>query len=120
MMESLVPLEISRELDAADAEAVLMHLRGCLAQSDVKHLRSEIERLLDAGFKRIDLDFQLVAYIDSIGIAELVPIYQSTRARDAILTILRPRRLIRHILLSAHLDDILEIGPACEEIEPAH
>ncbi len=107
-------LEISSEVDSTYAETVTLHLGGKLSQIDVKRLRSEVERLITCGYKHIDMDLKDLQYIDSIGLAELVPIYQLVRENEGTLRLSNPRRLIRHILLSAHLDDILEIHPPNE------
>jgi anti-sigma B factor antagonist len=93
---------------------VTVHLDGKLGQADVKRFRSEIERLVTCGYRQIDIDLSELQYIDSSGLAELVPIYQVVREHEGNLRLSNPRRLIRHILISAHLNEILEIQPGEE------
>jgi anti-sigma B factor antagonist len=107
-------LDIASEIDSQSPGTVTVHLGGKLGQMDVKRFRSEVERLVTCGYRRIDVDLSELQYIDSSGLAELVPIYQSVRETDGVLRLSNPRRLIRHILLSAHLNDILEIYPQDE------
>ncbi len=107
-------LDIASEIDAQSPGTVTVRLGGKLGQPDVKRLRSEVDRLITCGYRHIDMDLSELQYIDSSGIAELVPIYQTVREHDGAIRLSNPRRLIRHILLSAHLDDILEIVPKGE------
>ncbi len=104
-------LEISSEIDTESPEKVTVHLAGRLSQTEVKRLRAEFDRLVSCGYKHIDVDMSDLLYIDSSGLAEFVPIYQMVRENEGGLCLTNPRRLIRHILVSAHLDDIFEIHP---------
>lgn len=113
-MEERELLEVSAETHGRIPGAVLMRLSGKLGGSEVRRFHSEVSRVLDGGIKTIDVDLEGVSYIDSAGIAEMVPIHQTVRAHGADLKISNPRRLIRHILLSAHLNDIFEIGEAAD------
>jgi anti-anti-sigma factor len=113
--ESHDPLEIACQEDGLPKGSVHLQLKGRLTRTDVGHFRSEVSRLLESGAKTIDVDLELLTYIDSTGVAEFIPIYQRVREHEATMKVSNPRRLIRHILLSMHLDDILEIGPAHDD-----
>lgn len=114
-MEPQSHLQISSEIDSHIPHRIQLHLNGKLNSSAVKWFRSEIDRLLMTGYKEIDLDLSALQYIDSFGLAELIPVYQVVKEKEGDLKIVNPRRLIRHILTTAHLDDVIEIGPALEE-----
>lgn len=113
-MSSAPLLKISAEVDSQWPDMVAVHLDGKLSQTDVKRFRAEIERLISCGYRRIDVDLSGLEYIDSSGLAELVPVYQVVRDHEGILRLSNPRKLIRHILVSAHLNDIFEIYPRDE------
>lgn len=104
-------LQISAEFDSECPDTVAVHLEGKLSQAEVKRFRLEIERLISSGYRRIDVDMSRLEYIDSSGLAELVPVYQVVRDHEGVLRLSNPRRLIRHILVSAHLNDLFEIHP---------
>jgi anti-anti-sigma factor len=114
-MDTESTLNIHTEYHEEDSSKVRMFLNGRLAQLDVKRFRSEVEKLISRGFREIEVDLRDLQYIDSGGVAELVPIYQSVQQRNGSLRIINPRRLIRHILVSAHLTDLIEIGPSHEQ-----
>lgn len=108
------PLEILYEGEDDRQGAIRLVLRGRLTRDDVAFFRSEVERILEGGKNEIELDLSQLHYVDSIGLSEFVPIHQRIIARGGTVKITHPRRLIRHILQSANLDDLLSIGPALE------
>jgi len=114
-MEANQELEISTETEGLPENQVVFHLNGYFTNPALKAFGTAVGGLLDQGRKDVEVDFTNLQYIDSQGVAEIVPIYQVIRQAGGSLKISNPRRLIRHILLSAKLDDIIEIGPAQED-----
>ncbi|GMV64628.1 MAG: STAS domain-containing protein [Candidatus Omnitrophica bacterium] len=108
-------LQITSTSDDQNPGWIQVNLAGKLSSDAAKWFRSEINRLLISGYREIDLDLSSLQYIDSFGLAELVPAYLGACEKKGTLRIINPRRLIRHILVSAHLDDVIEIGPAQEK-----
>jgi anti-anti-sigma factor len=94
----------------ADGKAII-HLTGTLTSNSVRVLRQQLGILLDDGYKNLELDLTGLAYLDSVGVSEFIPIHQQVIQAGGNLFLMHPRRLIRHILVSAHINDLIEIGP---------
>ena len=68
-----------------------------------------IRDLLHAGRKRILLNMENVAWIDSSGLGVLVAHYKRALERGGVIKILRPSQKVRTILVASKLDDVLEL-----------
>jgi len=93
---------------------VCLLIRGHFVQPHVKKFRFAVERLLKEGFHHIEVDLSQTDYIDTSGLVEFLPAYQTVKEANGTLKLTNPRRLVRHILTSTNLEDILEIGPSME------
>jgi anti-anti-sigma factor len=105
-------LKLASEISSQRPGTVVVQVSGKLGSPDVGRFRAEIERVIHSGCRHIDLDLNELLYIDSGGLSSLIPLYQWIREKDGTLRILNPRRLIRHILNCARVNDIIEIDYA--------
>lgn len=71
----------------------------------------EINRLFASGYHTYEIDLSELTYLDSSGLAAFIPIHEKSREVSGSMKITNPRRLIRQIFVSAHLDCVLDIGP---------
>jgi anti-anti-sigma factor len=98
-------------LQESDEGTVRVLLQGQLTWPNIKQFQSEMNRLFSLGKKQIELDLRELSYLDSSGLAALIPIHTLFKQEGGCVVIRNPRRLIRHIFVSAHLDSVIDIGP---------
>jgi anti-anti-sigma factor len=105
-------LKLTSEISFQYPDTVVVQVSGKLGLADVGRFRAEIERLFGCGCRHIELDLNELLYIDSGGLASLIPLYQWVREKNGTLRILNPRRIIQHILNCARVNDIIDIDYA--------
>jgi anti-anti-sigma factor len=86
-------------------------LKGQLTMPLVKQFQLEINRILLAGCQILELDLADLNYLDSSGLAAFIPVHQRMQTAGGQMRIRHPRKLIRHLFVSAHLDKVLDLGP---------
>ncbi len=64
------------------------------------------------GFLQIELDLTELSYVDSTALSEILSAHKLIEEANGRMWIVNPRKLIRHIFVSAKLDQVLDIGPA--------
>jgi anti-sigma B factor antagonist len=94
-------------------------LKGQLTWTHVKQFQSDIRQLFSKGYTILEIDLAELTYLDSSGLGAFLPIHKMYQEAGGRVKITNPRRLIRHLLVSAHLDTVLEIGPEPPIQEPA-
>ena len=103
--------EIVTEVVPEDPRRVLVYLKGRISHFEVRRFRSEIDRLLLMGFRTFDMDLSELFYIGSAALAEFMAVAKAIHEKGGDLCIVHPRKLVRHIMVSAHLNDYIQIGP---------
>lgn len=111
-------LKITSETSPRHPDTVVVQLSGKLGLPDVARFKGEVQRLLGRGCRHIEIDLSELLYIDSCGVASLVPIYQTVTDNQGTLRLLHPRRIIHHILTTAHIQDIIPIGEVESNLFP--
>ena len=74
-------------------------------------LKSRVSRLAKDGHLRVVLNLSAVAYVDSIGVAELVRVHVMLVRRGGVLVLSHLQRTVAELLGVTGLTDILKILP---------
>jgi anti-anti-sigma factor len=72
---------VSRSGDSAE-----VRICGTLCRTDAPAVRRRLDRLIDAGVRRIDLDLAGISDADATGLATLVTAYRRVRGRGGHLS----------------------------------
>ncbi len=86
-------------------------VRGQLTWPHIRQFQTEINRIMASGCKYLEIDLADLSYLDSSGLAAFLPVNERLKQAQGSLRIINPRRIIRHLFTSAHLDMVLDIGP---------
>ena len=78
---------------------------GCLL------LRETVRSFLDGGQRRILLNLELVDFLDSAGLGELVRTHVAVRGRGGQLTLINPASNVRQLLRITKVDQVFDIAP---------
>ena len=107
-------LRISLQKEGMPDGMALALLSGQLTLTHTKLFQTELGKVLESGYTNVQIDLSNVTYIDSTGLAAFIPIHQKFQEAGGSVSIINPRRLIRHIFTSSKLDEVLNIGPELE------
>lgn len=88
-----------------------LFIRGNLTSTVSSQLKNEITRLIARGCRNFTLDLSDLLYLDSTGLASFVAAHKQVMEVSGSFKLVNPRRLIRHLFVSAKLDTVLDIGP---------
>lgn len=91
-----------------------MFIKGNLTSVVAAQLKNEVNRLIARGVRNFEADLTELLYLDSTGLAAFVAAHKQTQEVSGSLKLVNPRRLIRHLFVSAKLDTVLDIGPVGE------
>jgi anti-anti-sigma factor len=105
-------LRTTSETEGLEPGNVRLRLRGQVTWLHGKQFRAEVDKALRSGLNQIELDFEDLLYLDSTALSEILTAQKLTEESGGRIWITHPRKLIRHIFVSAKLDQVLEIGPA--------
>ena len=83
--------------------------RGRLTVETFGELKSRVSELAEVGCLRVVLNLSAVAYVDSIGVAELVRSHVMIGGRGGRLTLSHLRRPVAELLELTRLTDVLHI-----------
>ncbi len=86
-------------------------LKGQLTWPHIRQFQLEINRVQASGCKHLEIDLAELSYLDSSGLAAFLPVNERFKQAQGSLKLVNPRRIIRHLFTSAHLDMVLDIGP---------
>jgi anti-sigma B factor antagonist len=94
-------------------DAAVLSLSGkFLAGSDGPYLRQKVKDLMDAGTKKVVLDFADVPYIDSTGLGFLAGARVTAVNAGARIVLANPNRHVRKILDDVKLTQFFTIAPS--------
>lgn len=110
-MEDTRGFKIITETEGLPNQSVCLQLKGQLTWTYVKQFQMEVTRLFANGYKDYEIDLRDLVYLDSAGLASFIPVHEKAVGLSGSMKITNPRRLIRQIFVSAHLDCVLDIGP---------
>lgn len=104
-------------------DVVLVDLRGRITLGpETEALRSKLNILIGAGYRRILLNLEDVAYVDSIGLSTLIAAYTSARKAGGDLKLLHLPRGVQQLLQITRLSTVFEIhedlNKALEAFQP--
>ena len=92
-------------------DAAVLALSGkFLAGADGPYLRQKVKDLMDAGTKKLILDFADVPYIDSTGLGFLAGARVTTENAGARIVLANPNRHVRKILDDVNLTQFFVIA----------
>ncbi len=90
-------------------EVAVIDLSGRLAPpEESSRLRSEVKRLLDAGYTRILVNLHGVSYVDSAGLGELLAAKKTALVAGAELKMLRPSERVYSLIAETGLTKVFE------------
>jgi anti-sigma B factor antagonist len=110
-METEKGLKLTLESVPGGGGGIRVMVKGQLTFPNIRQFQSDINRILVAGCKYIEIDLSDLTYLDSSGMAVFLPLNERFKQAQGSLKIVHPRRIIRHLFTSAHLDTVLDIGP---------
>ena len=85
--------------------------RGRLTVETFGELKSRVSELAKSGRVRVVLNLSAVAYVDSIGVAELVRAHVMIGGRGGRLSLSHLHRTVAELLELTRLTDVLDIFP---------
>ncbi len=97
-------MEITRPFAFGD---LILALSGRFDASSSRHFEEEIDRLLAAGHREVQLDMKNVGYLSSAGIRGLLKSHKSLSAAGGALIILKVSPLVQDVLKMAGLEMLL-------------
>ena len=109
-MESTV-FRIEVDKEGLPEDTVRLFVRGNLTSAVAPQLKNEVNRLIARGYRHFMLDLTDLLYLDSTGLASFVAGHKQVAEAAGTFKLVNPRRLIRHLFVSAKLDTVLDIGP---------
>lgn len=96
--------------ERAVGDVVVLDVRGHMTLSDNEaSLFQYASRLADDGHRRIVLNLQHVAYIDSVGIGEIVRTFLHLGHRGGTMAVCSVSARTREVLLSTRLDTVIHL-----------
>jgi anti-anti-sigma factor len=102
------------EREGLPPDSARLFLKGQFTWPTTEQVKSDIERLAASGVCKLVVDLTELIYLDSTGLSAFVAAHKTFVDVGGELKIVHPRRLIRHLFVSAKLDGMLDIGPAME------
>jgi anti-sigma B factor antagonist len=91
-------------------EVAIIDLVGRLVYADGEgELKQPVEELLGRGERRILLNLERVAFMDSSGIVELVGCHKKACEKGAEIRLVNPSPKVRELLTVTQLSDVLPI-----------
>jgi anti-anti-sigma factor len=91
-------------------DVVVLDVRGHMTLSDTEaSLFSYASRLADEGHRLIVLNLQHVAYIDSVGIGEIVRTFLHLGHRGGAMAVCAVSPRTREVLLATRLDTVIKM-----------
>ncbi len=89
-------------------DVAILAVAGPLVLERFGALKQEVRELVDAGWRKVVLDLREVAYVDSIGVAEIVRAHTMLTSRGGRLTLVGLPERVRELLDLTGLLTILE------------
>ena len=89
-------------------DVAILAIAGPLVLERFGALKQEVHELVDAGLRKVVLDLREVAYVDSIGVAEIVRAHTMLMSRGGRLTLVGLPERVRELLDLTGLLTILE------------
>jgi anti-anti-sigma factor len=96
------------------SNSVRVEIDGQFTFPFVHQFKIHLNHLLSEGIDTIELDCTGLTYLDSPAVSAITNAHKNCLAVGTKMRIVNPRKLIRHIFVSAKLDGVLDIGPALE------
>ncbi len=97
-------------VEKAVGDVTRLDLRGRITLGEeTESLRRKVQKLIEAGQRRILLDLEGVTYIDSVGLGTLISSYTSARKAGGDVKLLRLPAGVHHLLQITRLSTVFEI-----------
>ncbi len=84
--------------------------------ADLTELKTEIERMLKEGEKRIGVNFSDASYLYSGAISILITCYRMVKEKDGDLCIIEPHPRIHELLTRMNIDSLIDIYKSEQEM----
>lgn len=104
-------LKITVDPTSMESEWVRVALAGQMTWPHNQIFTTEINRLTAVSGRKIEVDLTGLTYLDSAGLATFISVDKTVQESGERLRISHPRRIIRQVFISAHLDKVLDILP---------
>jgi anti-anti-sigma factor len=97
-------------------DVTILDVRGHMTLSDAESaLFRHVARLAEDGQRRVVLNLRHVAYIDSVGIGEIVRSFLHLAQRGGMLTLCAVSPRTREVLEATHLDTVVRMFDSEED-----
>ncbi|MCA9411601.1 MAG: STAS domain-containing protein [Candidatus Omnitrophica bacterium] len=110
----MLRFEVTSKQAGETEGSIRLAFKGQLTFNFVPQFNREINNWLLRGVQCFDLDFREITYLDSPGLGAVVTASDACRAMGGSARILNPRRLIRHLFKSAHMERNLQFVDSAE------
>jgi anti-sigma B factor antagonist len=97
----------------------VMQVRGELDMETAPQLRAGLQRLVDAGDRRVVVDLAEVAFMDSSGLGALVTVFRSLSEAGGRLSLAAVQPGVRSVLRITSVDQVVDIFDTTEAAEAA-
>lgn len=104
-------LRITVNPSPLEGEWVRVALAGQMTWPHSKLFTTEVNHLTTVSGRKIEVDLTELTYLDSAGLATFISINKTVQEAGGHLRVSHPRRIIRQVFVSAHLDKVLDILP---------
>jgi anti-anti-sigma factor len=98
-----------------NATTCVIEPHGEIDLATAPNLRAALDAATEAGARHVLVDFEDVAFLDSMGIGVLLSAQRKLRARDGKLIVVCNDPLIRRVFEIAGLTEVLNITPSRRE-----
>ena len=93
------------------SDITILDLKGDITFGEGNlELRKEIRRLLSEGKKKIHLNLELVGYVDSSGIGELISSFTAINRDNGELKLLNPSTRVKELLAISKLLSVFDLS----------
>jgi anti-anti-sigma factor len=97
-------------------DIVVLDVDGRISATERRRkLQVAVERLLEEGQRQIVINMQLVPYIDSTGLADIIEIVRAARRYDAALRLVRLNGRVHELLTLTKLTSVVDVLVSEEE-----
>ena len=95
-------------------DAVIIRITGHIDESAADALNTELDEVLEAGYKRIIFELSDVTFMGSSGLGQIMRAYREVRNSEGYVRVVNPQPLIEDLFDLTKLNKIMTIHPSVE------
>ena len=113
-MNEIRGFRLTWEMEGLPQGHVRVQMKGNFIWPSTKSFTGDVSHLIANGTRHLQTDLAEMTYLDSTGLSAFVAVHKALQEVGGALSISNPRRLIRHLFVSAKLDGVLDVGPSID------